>query len=241
MASAKDVTIDTEFFKAMLVGTYGTGKSIFASTCPTPGFIFDFDEGIITYQGLDFDYEQYSSDWKGWVKFEKDLIQVKKDVDDCKYNTVVVDSTSSMTDAAMARAMQLDPKRSATDGPIWNVHFMMVRNLMEGKLRQIIGLQCNVIIISHIDIVKDEKTGNILDIAPLLTGQLREKIPGSFQEVYYCITKRVGQKTEWMIQTVPIGYTKARSRLSGKAHLLPDFLPNNYDAIMQKLNAGKKK
>ncbi|MBE9592355.1 MAG: AAA family ATPase [Proteobacteria bacterium] len=241
MANAKDVTIDTEFFKAMLVGTYGTGKSIFASTCPTPGFIFDFDEGIITYQGLDFDYEQYSADWKGWVKFEKDLIQVKKDIDDCKYNTVVVDSTSSMTDAAMARAMQLDPKRSATDGPIWNVHFMMVRNLMEGKLRQIIGLQCNVIIISHIDIVKDEKTGNILDIAPLLTGQLREKIPGSFQEVYYCTTKRVGQETEWRIQTVPIGYTKARSRLSGKAHLLPDFLPNNYNAIMQKLNAGKKK
>jgi hypothetical protein len=112
---------------------------------------------------------------------------------------------------------------------------------MEGMLRQIIGLQCNVIIISHIDIVKDEKTGNILDIAPLLTGQLREKIPGAFQEVYYCTTKRVGQKTEWLIQTVPIGYTKARSRLSGKAHLLPDFLPNSYDAVMKTLAKRRKK
>jgi hypothetical protein len=241
MANARDVTIDTEWFKAMLVGTYGTGKSVFASTCPTPGFIFDFDEGIITYEGLDFDYEQYSDDWKGWVKFEKDLIQVKKDVDEAKYLTVIVDSTSRMTDLAMARALQLDPKRSATGGPIWNVHFMMVRNLMEGKLRQIIGLQCNVIVISHIDIVKDEKTGNILDISPLLTGQLREKIPGAFQEVYYCTTKRVGQKTEWLVQTIPIGYTKARSRLSGTAHLLPDFLPNNYNAIMNKLKARKKK
>jgi hypothetical protein len=136
--------------------------------------------------------------------------------------------------------MQLDPKRSPTGGPIWNVHFMMVRNLMEGKLRQIVGLQCNVIIISHIDIVKDEKTGNIIDIAPLLTGQLREKIPGSFQEVYYCTTKRVGQKTEWQIQTVPIGYTKARSRLSGKKHLLPDFLPNNYSAVIKALTRKKK-
>ncbi|MBE9592752.1 MAG: AAA family ATPase [Proteobacteria bacterium] len=240
MASAKDVTIDTEFFKAMLVGTYGTGKSVFASSCPTPGFIFDFDEGIITYKGLDFDYEQYEDSWKGWVKFEKDLMQVKKDVDEGKYITVIVDSTSRMTDTAMARAMQLDPKRSPTGGPIWNIHFMMVRNLMEGKLRQIIGLQCNVIIISHIDIVKDEKTGSILDIAPLLTGQLREKIPGSFQEVYYCTTKRAGQKTEWRIQTVPIGYTKARSRLSGTEHLLPDFLPNNYSAVMKALMRKKK-
>lgn len=110
---------------------------------------------------------------------------------------------------------------------------------MEGKLRQLISLPCNVIIISHIDVVKDEKTGNILDISPLLTGQLREKIPGAFQEVYYCTTKRVGQETKWLIQTVPIGYTKARSRLSGKKHLLPDFLPNNYDAIMKKLKEGR--
>lgn len=240
MASAKDVTMDTENFKAMLVGTYGTGKSVFASTCPTPGFIFDFDEGIITYQGLDFDYEQYSDDWKGWVQFEKDLIQVKKKVEEEEYITVIVDSTSRMTDLAMARAMQLDPKRSPTGGPIWNVHFMMVRNLMEGKLRQIINLPCNIIIISHIDVVKDEKTGNILDITPLLTGQLREKIPGAFQEVYYCTTKRVGQKTEWLIQTVPIGYTKARSRLSGKTHLLPDFLPNNFNAVMKALAKRKR-
>ena len=46
MANAKDVDIDTELFKAMLVGTYGTGKSVFASSCPTPGFVFDFDEKI---------------------------------------------------------------------------------------------------------------------------------------------------------------------------------------------------
>lgn len=241
MPNAKDVDINTEHFKAMLVGTYGTGKSVFASTCPTPGFVFDFDEGIITYRGLDFDYEQYTDDWQGWIKFEKDLLQIKKDVAEKKYVTVVVDSTSKMTDLAMARALVLDPKRSPTGGPIWNVHFMMVRNLMEGKLRQIIGLPCNVIVISHIDVVRDEKTGNILDISPLLTGQLREKIPGAFQEVYYCTTKRVGQKTEWLLQTIPIGYTKARSRLSGTAHLLPDFIPNNYKEVMKHLISQQRR
>jgi len=239
MPSAKDVTLDTEYFKAMIVGTFGTGKSVFASTCPTPGFVFDFDEGIITYKGLDFDYEQYTVDWKGWVKFEKDLIKVKEKVAAGDYKTVVVDSTSSMTDMAMERALQLDPKRSPTNGPIWNVHFMLVRNLMEGRLRQIIGLPCNVIVISHIDIVRDEETGAIVDITPLLTGQLRERIPGSFQEVYYASTRRIKNQTEWILQTVPIGHTKARSRLSGVPHKLPDYLPNDYNKIIKLLKKEK--
>ena len=52
-----------------------------------------------------------------------------------------------------------------------------------------------------------------MDISPLLTGQLREKIPGNFTEVYYASTKRVQGKTEWLLQTVSIGFTKGRSRL----------------------------
>ena len=241
MPSAKNVSPETEFFKAMVVGSYGTGKSIFAASCPTPGFVFDFDEGIISYRGKDFDYEQYSRDWKGWVKFEKDLLNLIKDVEGGKYKTIIVDSTSTMTDLAMERALVLDPKRSATGGPVWNVHYMMVRHMMEGKLRQIVGLSCNVIVISHIDIARDEDTGAIVDITPLLTGQLREKIPGLFQEVYYATTKRAGQKTEWLLQTVPIGFKKARSRLSGKDHFLPDFIPNDYNEVMKYLRKRNKK
>jgi len=241
MPSAKNVSPETEFFKAMVVGSYGTGKSIFAASCPTPGFVFDFDEGIISYRGKDFDYEQYSRDWKGWVKFEKDLLNLIKDAEGGKYRTVIVDSTSTMTDLAMERALVLDPKRSATGGPVWNVHYMMVRHMMEGKLRQIVGLPCNVIVISHIDIARDEDTGAIVDITPLLTGQLREKIPGLFQEVYYATTKRTGQKTGWLLQTVPIGFKKARSRLSGKDHFLPDFIPNDYNEVMKYLRKRNKK
>jgi len=238
--NAKDVSIDTECFKVMLVGTYGTGKSMFASSCPTPGFVFDFDDGIVLYRGFDFDYEQYEKTWRGWIKFEKDLIQVKKDVTEGKYNTVIVDSTSVMTDLAMERAMQLDPKRSPTDGPIWNIHYMMVRHLMEGRLRQLIDLSCNVVFICHTNIIKDEESGAIIDITPLLTGQLVEKIPGYFDEVYYATTRRVNNKTQWLLQTVPIGHKKARSRLSGKEGLLPDFVPNDYNKIIKQLNKKGK-
>ena len=75
-----DVTVDTEFLKVMCVGDPGTGKSIFASTFPTPGYIFDFSGGIVGYRGLKFDYDQFSMSPIGWVEFEKALMRVKADV-----------------------------------------------------------------------------------------------------------------------------------------------------------------
>ena len=100
MPSAKDVTAETEWLKIMSVGESGEGKSIFASSFPTPGFVFDFGGEIISYQGLDFDYEQYEISGTGWGRFEVDLGKIKKciregtriDGSAGKYETVVVDN-----------------------------------------------------------------------------------------------------------------------------------------------------
>ena len=73
MPNAKDVTTNSEWLKVFSVGESGMGKSCFASSFPTPGFIFDFGGEILSYKGLDFDYEQYELSPQGWVKFEKDL------------------------------------------------------------------------------------------------------------------------------------------------------------------------
>ena len=243
--SAKDITPDSEYLKMFLTGDFGTGKSCFAASCPTLGFVFDFDDGIQIYRGRDFDYETFQLSAAGWVAFEKTLREIKKDVEAEKYQTIVVDSTTSMTDIAMERALQLDPKRSETGGPIWNVHYMLVRNLMEGKLRQLVSLPCNVIIIAHLHIIQDQKTGAIIGIEPLLTGQLSTMIPGYFGEVYLSFTKQVASKkpggiaeTVYYLRTVPRGHYKARSRLSGIARLLPDELPNSYTALQTALKQG---
>ena len=245
--SAKDVTIDTEWWKFFLTGDYGTGKSIFGSTCPTPGFVFDADDTMQSYRDLDFDFETLPLTAAGWVLFEKTVREVKQDVFAGKYITVVLDSTTSLTDIAMERALQLDPRRTPEGGPIWNVHFMMVRNLIEGKLRQIISWPCNVVVIAHLYIEKDEKTGAIIGIEPLLTGQLSQMIPGYFGEVYCSFSRQVASKvqgkppdTVYYLRTVPRGYYKARSRLSGVAKLLPDEIPNNFDALVKAYNKRAK-
>ena len=157
MPNAKDVSVNTEWIKVMSVGESGTGKSVFASSFPTPGFIFDFGGEIISYRGKDFDYEQYEVSAAGWGKFEKDFATIKKAVAESKYQTVIVDNVSAMTDLCMERAMQLDPKRSPTGGPIWNIHYNLVKNLMEGYLRRFLNLECNLVLIAHLAPIKDEE------------------------------------------------------------------------------------
>jgi len=253
MPSAKDVTVVSEFLKVMSVGESGTGKSIFASSFPTPGFIFDFGMEIISYRGKAFDYEQYPVSAAGWAKYEKDFVQLQKCLKEGKLwpneegvqlpgqiQTVIVDNLSAMTDICMEKAMQLDPKRSATNGPLWNVHYQMVKNLMEGRLRQMLNLNCNLVLIAHLDTIKDEE-GAVIGVEPSLTGKLSADVPSYFDEVYYHTSKVVGGETKWFVQTIPIGRNHGRSRLSGKDRLLPDLVENNYNEIMDYLTGKKTK
>lgn len=235
MKSAKEVTVNTEFYKVLVIGSPGTGKSVFASTFPTKGFVFDFSGGIVTYRGLDFDYEQYPIGPTGWIQLEKDFREVEKSVKEGIYQTVIFDDMTGMMDIAMERAMMLDPKRNAAGGPLWNVHYQMVRNLIEGKLRQLLSWNCNIIVLAHMDVTKDDETGAILEVKPLITGQLAIRMPGYFDEVYYTQTKKEGDKVRFLIQTISIGLKNARSRLSGKQGLLPYFLDNDYKEVLRNL------
>lgn len=240
--SAKDVTIDSEFIKCLVIGDYGTGKSVFATSFPTPAFVFDFDKGIQTYRGKDFDYEQFDATAQGWVKFEKDLKELIPKVNEGKYKSVIVDSTTLMAAVAMERALALDPKRSVTQGPLWNVHYGIVKNLVEGKLRQILQLKCNIAILAHIRIDRDEESGAVLGTSPLLPGDMKNTFPGYFDEVYFAFSKTVQNMPKFYLQTLPKGYYKARSRISGKEQLLPMEIPNDFEELMKLIKeaAGKK-
>lgn len=238
---AMDIELNSTLVKTLVVGDYGTGKSVFASTFPTPAFLFDFDKGALTYKGKDFKYGQYTINPAGWVDFEKDFNQVVKECKEGKYKTIVFDSTSLLTDLAMERALQLDPKRSPTGGPMWNIHFGIVRNLVEGKIRQLLQLDANIVVIAHLEIVKDQESGAILAMQPLLPGALSVKMPGYFDEVYFAFSKIVNQIPTFYLQTLPKGFYKARSRISGPQQCLPIEIPNNYPNLVKLIEAEMKK
>jgi hypothetical protein len=241
--SAKDVTIDTEYTKCLVIGAPGTGKSIFASTFPTPGYVFDFSNGIQSYRGMEWDYEQFPLNPSGWTKLEKELVYVRKAVNSTehKYSTIVVDDATAMERLTMEQALLLDPKRSASQGPIWNVHYALVRNLMEGKLRQILDLPCNIVLIAHLNVIQDKESGSVIKTEPMLPGQLPTIINGYFDEVYYSSVRQGSNGPNWVMQTIPLGHNTARSRWSGRERLLPDFIPNDYNILITKMREAQNK
>ena len=89
--------------------------------------------------------------------------------------------------------------------------------------------------------MKDDETGAILEVKPLMTGQLAIRMPGYFDEVYYTAVRKEGDKVKYMVQTVSIGLKNARSRLSGKEGLLPHFVANDYNEVMAYLTQPTKK
>ena len=159
-----------------------------------------------------------------------------------EFKTIVIDSTTIMSDMAMERALQLDPKRSATNGPLWNVHYQHVRNLLEPKLRGFTNWPCNLVMLAHLDVKQDQETGAIISIEPLLTGQLSQRVPGYFGEVYCFFTKNTKEGVQYYMRTVPRGHYKARSRLSGAKRMLHDEIPNSYLAVRKsyEVKTGEK-
>ena len=259
--SAIEVTNESEFIKALIVGDYGTGKSVFASTfcgkmkaddagpadkpevieSKGKGFVFDFDKGIRTYRGRNLDYAQYDVSGKGWNDFNKEFMEVEKLVKEGVYRTVVVDSTSMFADMAMESALLLDPKRSPTGGPLWNVHYGIVKNLVEGKLRRLLQWKCNILILAHQQVITDSESGAVIKIQPLLPGALSDKLPGYFDEVYISQSGMKDGKPDFTLQTLPRGLYKARSRISGQEQCLPMYIPNTYEGLMAAIAKGTKK
>lgn len=237
--SAKDVTLTNQFHKFILIGGPGSGKSQFAATCPTPGYVFDCDDGIVSYKGLDFTYSQFPTSNLGFVDFQKEFAVVEKEAKAGAYKTVVLDSATTLSFMAMERALTIDPKRNAVQGPMWNVHYGMVKNLIESVFKRLTSWPCNVVVICHKEVIKNEEDGSIIGIQPLLNGKLAEQVPMLFDEVYYTLTTYKGGKSEWWMQTVPRGLTAARSRISGREHILPDLIPNDHNFIMSCIEKSK--
>jgi len=255
--NAKDLVEELDNLAVLVVGPAGTGKSVFASSAPTPAYVLDTGKEMLSYRGLDFDYDTFPKEGKSWAKMIRAVNSLAKGIvpfsdkpahKDPKtgivtpavkgvekvYKTVIIDNLSGATDIAMLRAMEIDRNRDPVGGPLWNVHYKMVANLVEDLIRLLLEIPGNKIATAHTSTTKDDLTGRIL-AEPRLQGRLSDVAPQWFDEVLYG-TPRVGPggRAEYMLQTVNTGFYKARSRISGKARKLPDYIPNEWDYLTLK-------
>jgi hypothetical protein len=248
MQNTKDITMASDK-RVLLIGPPGSGKSIMARSAPTPGFLIDTGGEATTYRGEDFDYETIPRSSLGWIKGTKILSELLKEKqpanykpmigkpDEIKdYKTYVLDNTTGLVEAAMERALVLDPTRDPSGGPMWNIHYKFQTQIVTGFIRKFLELPGNKIVCCHTEFKQEEGTGKMY-FTPMLPGRLPDKIADSFDEVLYT-SPRAGQGgvTEFLVQTVLKGHYRARSRTSGKSRELPDFIPNDWGYL-----TGEKK
>ncbi len=248
MPNAKDMKAALGNISVLLVGPAGTGKSIFCSSAPTPGYVIDTGKEMLSYIGEDFDYDTFPIDSPTWSLLTRCVADLKRGFvpfsgDKAKgieptvkhYNTVIIDNLSAVTDIAMERSMSIDRNRDPVGGPLWNVHYKMVTNLVSDLIRLFLEIpNCNRLATAHTETTKDEYFGRII-IDPRLQGRLSDVAPQWFDEVLYGVPRTgAGGNAEYMLQTVNKGYLKARSRISGKKRLLPDYIPNEWEYLTLK-------
>lgn len=237
MPNAKDIlSIPAENMNFFVVGSVGSGKSFFATTFPTPAFLFDFDRQVTVYEGLDVDYEQYDFTNLGWLKFEQDLTKI---ILEKKYKTIIIDSMTSLQAVALERALAINPTRNEAQGAKFEIHFPLMRTLIDGQMRRILSYVGYKVVIAHLEFEKD-KEGSIVGCHPYLVGALKTVLPTFFGEILYAQRRYLDNKQTYCLQTVNLGLYNCRSNLSGRTKKLPDFVPNNFNSIMDILKKRKE-
>lgn len=230
------------YFTGITFSPNGGGKTHIIRTAPAPIHMFCFDphgvaavedevlNGRVTYDLFaDLDYK----DPKVIREFEKRFIEYEKWGLFNSIKTVVIDTLTTYSMAAMYEAQKANKSSTPGDAPNqkdWGVHNQIVMK----TLRRILMLPCNIILNCHEDLKEDDKRGTITRTIVGNKG-LQNIIPALFAEVYYLkTTLKKGVYTN-TFTTVPLDNLIARSRLSGASKKLDEIEPANYKAVFKKL------
>lgn len=235
MPNTKDLDIKNIKLKVLCYGGSGTGKTTFASTFPKPYF-FDFDGGVLSLRGRDVEYDTYTDVYKGKERVKsawKDFQAKKDDLD--KYETIVIDSITTLEDYAMTELLELN-KRTEPTLHEWGRLVSWMRNF----LAVINGYDKHVVVIAHEEMLKDEITGEVW-IRPLVVGKkLPQEMPLFFDEVYRSVATKSRQPDADVSYNI---LTKASEKYICKSRLgvLKDVEVADYKSIMNKIKGGDKK
>jgi hypothetical protein len=230
-----------DYVKLLLLGESGMGKTVLACGFPLPIKVFDFDNKVSSaakFYSADaerlkgIDVEQYAglplkermARFLGDVKKIEALQHANQPL---PFKTLVLDSLTTLTNAILEdykKVSQLGIKRALAD-----VNAMQDYQLLQIHLTQLItgllSLKCNVVVIGHTQLEKDETTGAMKNNI-LMPGQLAFKLPIYFEEVYLA---KINAKGERVLQTQSDAKTSLRSQRK-----LAQEIPASYAAITGK-------
>lgn len=236
------------FVKVLLLGASGAGKTVGAVTFPGNKFVADFDNKISSavnfYSGNkevleSIDVTQYgkmpivgdpkTSRKPRMASFLDDLRKIyafQNSNQKLPFDTVIIDTITTMTDSILEDyryVSQTAIKRpnidqnSQSDYGLLATHFKQI-------ITGILALDCNVVVVGHTQLSKDESTGSITNEI-LMPGQMASKLGIYFEEVYFA--KIVDGKHVWQTKPDP------RTMFCRTQRKLPPEIPANYAEIVR--------
>jgi hypothetical protein len=217
----------TEFFKGLIYGNSGDGKTCLAAQFPTPMEVWDFDgkfnsairylreinkgeslTQIELHQFGQLPLKERIPAWEARLKSIDDLQAARKPL---PFKTLVLDSITTLSHHLLEDYIyrsQLGIKR-ALPGINALQDYQLYDKHMTRILVGILALPCNVVVLGHLDSDKDESTG-VITKKPLAAGQqLSKKLPVWFEEVYVSMVKPDGKR---ILMTKPQGGYIARTQ-----------------------------
>lgn len=243
MLNAKSSEVPFKPHRILGLGDAGGGKSTQIVTLPRPCFTYFFDpNGLNSIQGHDVDYEEWLPDQlpmsvfslkkdgkkdptkvpgsSVYQKWEQDFETKAASGFFDKYNTICLDSCTTLLDCIMDRILVINGRPGQfPQQDDYGPQMVTFMNIM----RTLTAMNKTIYVTGHLKTDKDEVLGRIIRL-PLVTGQLREKLPLLFSDVlvFYADTDPTSKKASYNVQTTPDKMTpRIRTSIKGLEPIEP--------------------
>lgn len=226
-------------FRALVYGPMGTGKTHLVTTCRRPILIHSFDPGGTKtirdeikegWIMADTRYEVEDADKPtAFASWDKEYDRLKQGGIFSQIGTYVIDSATTWSAAAMNVTLKKAGRQGGT--PQQN-DYLPTMVMLEAAIKDICSLPCDVLLIAHEDIDKDEGSGRMM-IGPAFIGKLKQRIPILFDEIYSATTKETSSGVNYTLLTRSTGLHRARTRL-GKGGLFDTYEEQDVKKLLKK-------
>lgn len=234
MPNAKQSAADATH-KILLLGDTGNGKTTQFLTLPGKKYLYIFDPNAMrSIQGYDIDYDEFlpTPIPSGTVSLSKDVGGDKRGATSTVYKNFEVqlnerlqngffdpyqwigfDSATTLLDLMMDRVLSINGRLGQwPHEDDWGPQMVAFTNLC----RTITSLGKNIFVTGHMQDKKNKKTGAV-SRQPMMTGQLTQKIPLLFSDIFGCEADvDANGKTAYLLHTVPDkDFTVIRTSIKG--------------------------
>lgn len=181
--SLNTVKNNDRFVRLLIYGPPGVGKTTFAASAPNP-VIMDFENSAETLRGTDLENTPLAGTRTELANYSNVLSFIKEKNE---YDTIIVDSISSMNDTFLMEHMKKQKNRDEHIALF--ADFRKISNVLKEVFYELISVPKNVVLVAHQKELVSPETNKILQVRPLLPPAAEASVERLVNEVFYLEAK----------------------------------------------------